>query len=259
MGNIDFNKSKQYTLSIRLSADGFSFTIHHPQNEDIHFMTYPTNPSYSMTANIKKMLAVTEELKRPYQAINILVDTPRFTLVPFDIFEDEQTETFFHLNFPPKENETILCNILGKSNVAVLFGMDKHAHQLLAEQMPNARFYACTSPLLEYFTTQSLEKSTKNLFIHFHSDQMEIFAFDKGKLLMTNTFCCKQTSDKTYYILYIWQQLGFSQTKDHLWLTGKTDSQEELITELNRFIRGISLCSQKELIPYEIQTLIACE
>ena len=120
MGNIDFSKSTQYTLSIRLSADGFSFTIHHPQSEDIHFMTYPTNPSYSMTANIKKMLAVMEELKYPYQSINILIDTPRFILVPFDIFEDEQTETFFHLHFSPKENETILCNILGKSNVAIL-------------------------------------------------------------------------------------------------------------------------------------------
>ena len=259
MGNIDFSKSKQYTLSIRLSADGFSFTIHHPQSEDINFITYPTNPSYSMTANIKKMLAVTEELKYTYQTINILVDTPRFTLVPFDIFEDEQTETFFHLNFPPKENETILCNILGKSNVAILFGMDKHAHQLLAEQMPNARIYACASPLLEYFTPKSRDEKKRILFAHIHSNKMEILAFDKGKLLITNSFSCKQTSDKVYYLLYIWQQLGFNQAKDHLWLAGYTDSQEELITELTRFIRKIKPCPPKELIPYEIQTLIACE
>jgi len=259
MGNIDFSKSTQYTLSIRLSADGFSFTIHHPQSEDIHFMTYPTNPSYSMTANIKKMLAVMEELKYPYQSINILIDTPRFILVPFDIFEDEQTETFFHLHFSPKENETILCNILGKSNVAILFGMDKHAHQLLAEQMPYARIYACVSPLLEYFTTKNREKSTKNLYVHFHSDRMEVFAYDKGKLLITNTFSCKQTSDKVYYILYIWKQLGFSQTKDHLYLAGNKNIQEELITELSKFIREIKPFPQKELIPFEIQTLIACE
>jgi len=259
MGNIDFSKSTQHTLSIRLSADGFSFTIHHPQSEDIHHTTYLTNPSYSMTANLKKMFAVTEELKHTYQAVNILVDTPRFTLVPFDIFEDEQTETFFHLNFPPKENETILCNILGKSNMAILFGIDKHAHQLLAEQIPHARIYACISPLLEHFTTKSRDRNDKNLFVHIHSSQMEVFAYDKGKLHLSNTFHCKQTSDKIYYILYIWQQLGFSQTKDHLWLTGETDSQEELIPELSRFIREVNPCLQKELIPYEIQTLIACE
>ena len=102
MKDIDLKKSEQYILSIRLSADGFSFSIHHPQNEDVSYTSYAVNSSYSMTANVKKMLATMEELGHSYQAVNILIDTPRFTLVPFDLFEDEQTEEFFHLNFPKK-------------------------------------------------------------------------------------------------------------------------------------------------------------
>ena len=126
MTNIDFTKSEQYTLSIRLSADGFSFSIHHPLNKgDFHFVQYPVNASYSMTANIKKMLQSTEILKLTYQQTNILIDTPRFTPVPFDLFEDEHIEELFYHNFPKNANETILCNILGKSNIALLFGMDK--------------------------------------------------------------------------------------------------------------------------------------
>lgn len=31
---IDFTKSEQYTLSIRLSADGFSFSIYNPIHDD---------------------------------------------------------------------------------------------------------------------------------------------------------------------------------------------------------------------------------
>ena len=31
---IDFTKSKQYTLSIRLSTDGFSFSIYNPIHDD---------------------------------------------------------------------------------------------------------------------------------------------------------------------------------------------------------------------------------
>ena len=31
---IDFNKSEQYILSIRLSTDGFSFSIYHPQQSE---------------------------------------------------------------------------------------------------------------------------------------------------------------------------------------------------------------------------------
>ena len=259
MGEIDLNKSEQYILSIRLSADGFSFSIHHPQNEDVSYTSYAVNSSYSMTANVKKMLATTEELGRSYQTVNVLIDTPRFTLVPFDLFEDEQTEEFFHLNFPKKENETILCNILGKNNVALLFGVDKHTHQLLAEQFPQARIFASISPLLEHFHTRSRENDTKNLYVHFHASQMDVFAFDKGKLLLTNTFQCKQTPDKVYYMLYIWQQLGFSQEKDQLWLAGNIEVEEELMTELNKFIRNVKTFPKKENLSFDIQTLMICE
>ena len=259
MGEIDLNKSEQYILSIRLSADGFSFSIHHPQNEDVSYTSYAVNSSYSMTANVKKMLATTEELGRSYQTVNVLIDTPRFTLVPFDLFEDEQTEEFFHLNFLKKENETILCNILGKNNVALLFGVDKHTHQLLAEQFPQARIFASISPLLEHFHTRSRENDTKNLYVHFHASQMDVFAFDKGKLLLTNTFQCKQIPDKVYYMLYIWQQLGFSQEKDQLWLAGNIEAEEELMTELNKFIRNVKTFPKKENLSFDIQTLMICE
>jgi hypothetical protein len=50
---------------------------------------------------------------------------------------------------------------------------------------------------------------------------MEVFCFDKGNLLLINSFPCKQTTDRVYYLLYIWQQLNYNQEKDELHLTGK--------------------------------------
>ena len=97
---IDFTKSEQYTLSIRLSADGFSFSIYNPLGENSFcFDSYAVNASCSMTANIKEMLTSTEALKYPYKRINILVDSPRFTPVPFDLFEDEPV-SYTHLTLP---------------------------------------------------------------------------------------------------------------------------------------------------------------
>ena len=217
MTSIDFNQSEQYTLSIRLSADGFSFSIYHPQDkDDFFFANYPVNVSISMTANLKKMIQTVEEMKHSYGQVNILVDTQRFTPVPFDLFEDEQTENLFYYNFPQRDNEVVLCNILGKSNIALLFGMDKHAHQLLCEHFPQARIFACISPLMEHFSRKSHEGNVRRMYIHARENAMEVFAFDKGKLLFANTFTCQQITDQVYYLLYIWQQLGFNQEKDQL-------------------------------------------
>lgn len=260
MTNIDFSKSEQYTLSIRLSADGFSFSVHRSnRNDDFFYTEYPVNVSCSMTANLKKMLQAKEELKYPYEQVNILVDTPRYTSVPFDLFEDEQTEALFYHNFQQRDNETVLCNILGKSNIALLFGMDKHAHQLLGEQFPNARIFACVCPLMEHFTQKSRESNHRRLYTYFQPNQMTVFAFDKGRLLLANQFHCKQTADRTYYILYVWQQLGFSQEKDEIFLSGKIENTEELLTELSKFLRQVAPLPMSDYLPFDIQTLMTCE
>ena len=117
MTGIDFSKSELYTLSIRLSADGFSFSIYQPQADSNYVSNYPVNKSYSLTANLKEFISATEAFKYSYRKTNILIDTPRFTFIPFELFEDESQDEIFHYNFPPKDNETILCNILGKSNL----------------------------------------------------------------------------------------------------------------------------------------------
>lgn len=46
--------------------------------------------------------------------------TPRFTPVPLELFEDEQMDTVFYHNFPKGNNEIVLCNVLGRSNVVIL-------------------------------------------------------------------------------------------------------------------------------------------
>jgi len=212
-----------------------------------------------MTANLKRMIQATEELKHPYGQTNILIDTQRFTPIPFDLFEDEQTETLFHHNFPQRDNEVVLCNILGKSNIALLFGMDKHAHQLLGEHFPQARIFANVSPLVEHFVSLNQKEHNRSLYVHFQPNRMNIFAFDKGKLLLVNSFNCKQTADQIYYLLYVWQQLGFSQEKDQIHLTGKMETQEELLTELNKFLRHVHLIPTKDNLPFDIQTLMICE
>ena len=66
--DLDFNKSEQYTLSIRLSTDGFSFSIYNPIIEnDFYSRTFPVNTQRSMAANVKAFLAATDELKHSFK------------------------------------------------------------------------------------------------------------------------------------------------------------------------------------------------
>ena len=57
---IDFTKSKQYTLSIRLSTDGFSFSIYNPIHDDsFSVIEKEIDTSLSLTANLKAAVSYT--------------------------------------------------------------------------------------------------------------------------------------------------------------------------------------------------------
>ena len=162
---IDYSKSEQYTLSIRLSTDGFSFSIYNPIYESsLSFFEKEIDPSLSLTANLKQVFRETKLLTLPYKRINILMASNRFTPVPSELFDDEQTETLFYHNHPKKENETVLYNVLSRNNITIIFGMDKSAYLFLKEQYPEARFYSQASPLSEYFSIKSRSVSYTHLW-----------------------------------------------------------------------------------------------
>ena len=99
-----------------------------------------------MAANVKGFLSQTPELNVIYHQTNILIHTLRYTTVPLELFEDEQMEMLFYQNVPKQNNEIVLCNILGNSNVVVLFSIDKLTHVFLSEHFPRARFFCYSKP-----------------------------------------------------------------------------------------------------------------
>ncbi len=270
---IDFNKSEQYILSIRLSTDGFSFSIYHPQqSEEVYFSSSPVNTQRSMAANVKAYLTETEELKHRFKQVNILIHTSRYTTLPLELYEDEQTDLLFYQNLPPQNNEVVLCNILGKSNLVILFGLDKLTHLFLTEHFPNACLFASVSPITEYLAHKVKPSDCRKLFAIFHPESVEVIAFEKEKLQLLNTYPISGLNDSCYYLLNIWQQAGYNQEDDQLYICGnnRVPQWEELPLRLKKYIRKLfiinpqmefndSAMSRIKEISFDMLSLISCE
>ena len=67
----DFNKSEQYTLSIRLSTDGFSFSVFNPLGDgEFSYYDREVDESFSLTANLKQTFRELAWLERPFRRVN---------------------------------------------------------------------------------------------------------------------------------------------------------------------------------------------
>lgn len=266
---IDFSKSEQYTLSIRLCTDGFSFSIYNPtEKHSLHYFPKELEDNLSLAVNIKKLFQETQALHFPYKKVNVSLVTSRFTFIPFELFEEEQLEGFFYHNHVRKENEILLYHLLKKTNIVVAFSINKTVYHYIKEHFPEAEFFPHICPLIEYLEGKSRLGNSKKTYMHLRAHAMDVLCFERGKLLFCNSFPCEGTDDQVYYLLYVWKQLNFDQERDELHLAGTFSNKEKLMHILKKYIRQVFIINpqaehhssipQIEKIHFDLQIVSLC-
>ncbi|NDW13616.1 DUF3822 family protein [Bacteroides sp. 214] len=265
---IDFSKSEQYTLSIRLATDGFSFSVYDPITDSIFFTTKEVDPLISFTANLKRQYKENDFLIHRFKRTNVLLINKRYTFVPLELFEEEQAEVLFYYNHPRHENEIVLYNVLKKNNIVVLFGVDKSVHTLLSERFESVKYYSQTSSLIEHFAAKSRLGNSKKMYAYMREEMLELYCFERGTLLLANSFICKKNSDRLYYLLYVWKQLQMDQERDELHLAGFFEEKNAFMNELKKFVKKAfvintsselnnATAEKVEEIPLDMQLLLS--
>jgi hypothetical protein len=258
METVDFSKSEQYTLSIRLSTEGFMLSVYNPlDGGNFTFIEREVEETLSLTANIKKMLREVEWLNHTFRRVNVLIADKRFVLVPLEFFEDEQIETLFYHSHSARENELVQYNILRKNNAVVLFGMDKSSYNLLKEQYPDIKFYSQASSLIESFSAKSRLGNSRKIYVNLRGAGIEMFCYDRGHLLLANSFECHEVTDRIYYLLYTWKQMGFDALRDELHLSGDLSEKDALLPELKKYIKQVFIMTPATNL--DLRSIVLCE
>ena len=239
--NIDFRKSEQYTLSIRLTADGFCFSLCNASpTEKIFFPNWESEIDLLLSecGNLKKIFKQTEWLSNSFGQVNVIVEATRHLLMPLAFFDDEQTEEIFYHSFCQAENEVVCYNILPDENMVMLFGMDESTHDFLTEQYPDAKFYAKATTLVRYHAKE--EKSSKRtLFVNIGKTATTLLAYEKEQLQLCNSILSLHDTDIAYYVLSCWKNLHLDQEADELHLTGLTNEHPELMPLFQTYIKQL--------------------
>lgn len=259
------------SLSIRVCSNGLSFCTYAPgQDSPFDYRPLEVNHTISLAANLKTALLNEPILQQDYQRVNVLVTNPHFTTVPVAAFQKEDVKDIYAFTFPKDKPQHVTYNVLRRSGIAIIFGMDKNIHQLLLDDFPRARFYASASTLIEFFGERSLLGQGKKMYAYLHEKEMSVYAFEQGRMLFANAFPVTSIADMQYYLLNVWKELGFDQMDDALFVVGdREESTAALAEKIKYFLQQVSLIDRSEdfkdkltmgnqLIPYDLQTLLVC-
>lgn len=241
INQLDFSKSDQYILSIRLMADGFSFSIFDTTTKKYYLQEEKTDGSLSLTANIKRLFQELDFLNYSYLQKRVIFTGRRYILLPLELFEDEQRKTIFYHSHIKKENETIRYDIVKENNLVVLYGIDTSAYKHLKQWNKNIIISSQISIFIEQLIDINRTEDKKQMYIDLHKNRIDILSFDQGALLNINSFTIQSSADILYYSLYVWKQLDFDQQTDEYFFLSDSTVIQQAIPELKKYIKTVNI------------------
>ena len=117
--------------------------------------------------------------------------------------------------------------------------MDEGVHSFLIRHLSFPTFHHHGTSLIHLFENVKGNRTSKECFIDFHDEYMTIICFSDNKLLTANTFAETNTFNISYFVMGIWNKLGFDQNIDKLYLSGNIESQNKVKSELKNMIKYI--------------------
>lgn len=231
------SEESQNILSIHLNTDCFKYTsVGNVVEESQKAMTWKTDVSLSLTANLRRFFQENEALCNSQQ-VNVVLETTRYVTVPAELFEEEHADMLFYHSLPQHDNETILFDRMPSVNVVLIYAMDTNSFHLLLAQFPNVSCTAYISSMVSHLCEKSRLSDHRNMYVNLSKDSIDILCFDKGKLLLANSFASREVTDKLYYIMYAWMQTGMSQESDVISFLGLISTHATLFELIDKYIR----------------------
>lgn len=228
--------TKEYTLSIRLMSDGFSFSIHN-KLADNSFLYFDKKDNMSpIPEKIFEDYMIGEDiLCDEYKEVHLIVANDRFTLVPSELYDEDEKEKYYDFNLE-KRDEVVVSKFMPHNGCYIIFGIDKEKYSFLKRSFADIIIYHHLEILTEYFVSKSRLGNSDKMYCQVRYGMLDIICFKKGKAAFINSFRYRHLNDVVYFIMNVWNTLKMDQYRDSLQLSSDGEITAALIDKLKEYI-----------------------
>jgi len=237
---LDINSTENYELSVQMSPDGIAFSILDTIRNKYLLLraSYPDDNKNFTADETDEFIRKDDFLGRRYKKVNLVLPSPKFTMVPSPLFEPDKKEEYFTLNLIKGENEIILSNKIPDPDAYILFSVTQPFFELAAESYPAIYPVHHTKPLINQVMHNS--KSVTGHYIHIHIERefFNLLIINRAILKFSNSFNYRNITDILYYVFNVCKNMGIGQ-EGTIHLSGLTEKDDNLHSNIALYIRNI--------------------
>lgn len=239
--SFDNKLTSEYHLSIQVSLDGFSFSVHQgDQKKCLALKHIELGQANSGTPEnlLKERILHEEFLNSSYQSVSILWTTPKATLVPEEFFSEETASDLFQLCFPLEKREKILWKTIKGVQSTLIYTIPESLLNFLSSQFGEMELFHHTFPLLQ-FSPMVSEGNHPKIHVHVEKEFINIFIANKENKNYFNSFSYRDPADMVYYILNVIGQLKLNPEQSKVSLSGRINPESAATILLKKYLSQI--------------------
>jgi hypothetical protein len=233
----------EYSLSIQVSLDGFSFCIR-DEIRKIHLVfkhhSFQISNDFFLLRKLREILSHEEVLNKPYKKTTIRMSSPRFSAIPahYDVPEEE----LFTLNFDRLNKEKILSFTDDFFPVKMVFGFPESIYNLFHVHFDHPEITHQVQTLIR-LASQKASSGQSEALLSLNKRFFTLLITRDRKLVFINSFFYKNHVDIIFYILHVFQSEKIGVKETSVFLMGETEEESPLANFLSKRFERVEFLS----------------
>lgn len=219
-----------YNLSIRITADGFSFMLKQEDGKTLLQRKTDCLPT-ELPERIRQEALSQNLAKRPFMNVQTILHTPFVHLVPTELYREEDRWKWLAFGHDTQiTKQSLHTDSLPVYNCHTIYSIPTATEQTLQELFPNARYFHILSYLLLHNENQ---QPATRLHAYQEPHALNVVAIKNNRLLLANRYPTQNDTDAAYWLLNIVEQLELQISDDAIYL------QPESATGLKNLLHDV--------------------
>jgi hypothetical protein len=255
---IDETFSEEYTstyhLSLEVATNSIAFAILDVnRNKYIFLETYifqKTTGPEGLAAAISDLVDQRSLLKKSFKSVSVGFFTPKFTLIPAALFDENLTAKYLDFNAPLAESEVVVSDAIKNFESQCVYAINSKLLQVIQELYPKSIILHTFTSLLETLSSTFKNVAGKNVIIHLQQTHFELMVIEEKKLIFANLFAYQSSEDFLYFTLFVCEQLKLNPENLELLLLGEVEKNSAIYSILSKYVRNVKFGKRSELFEY---------
>ena len=245
------NNTSIYNLSIRITADGFSFFVTETISGDlIHREDFTIHEDEPLSRTLAKMLVRPTIQRLQYNKVRLVIDTDS-TCIPLDEFKRDDLNTFYQLVFDNADLEAnkVCYTVLPNLDVVELFTVPNDICDAISEIYPDVILTNSYATVMERTAAfcQRRNPANRPLFVYAQNKQLFVYCIYQNELLFANSFMVENGQTALYFLLSVWKELGLDVRENTCFIAGDPEPAKKLAEEARDYLLHVEHTNEVDL------------